>query len=104
MQNRPAASACADTFYQAIKDVDHGVDHPACLGTRPKHPEHVVIAEGRQARRTRGSGPLGIASVPHLNATSDMLLVDLRGYTHFATPQPLRAPDLQAVEVQIDDR
>src|SRR5215510_2595586 len=51
----------------------------------------------------RGRWPLGILSVSHLDATRDMPMVYLLWYAHFAFAVAPCAPELEAVEIQVDD-
>src|SRR5919198_938886 len=69
-------------------------------------PSRIAVACSNCARcmLMRGRWPLGIASVSHLNATRNMPLVYLFWYSHFASAVEPCAPELEAVEVQIDNR
>src|SRR5215510_11086126 len=51
----------------------------------------------------RGRWPLGIPSVSYLDATRDMPMVYLLWYAHFAFAVAACAPELEAVEIQVDD-
>src|SRR5713101_3943238 len=98
MRHRPAASAPAEAFCQAIKTdaitVQHaGVEVFLCRKMPYTGDERLPV------------GPrLGIASVSYLDATAEMPLIDLLWYAHFASAVELCKPDLRAVEIQIDDR
>src|SRR5262245_11368485 len=67
--------------------------------------EHAVISRGRQARQTKRRELLCITSVSYLDTIPDMRLIEpLWHCFQLAAPMQARTPDLEAIEVQVDDR